>query len=298
MTNFTDKIKAVYQYTNNLSGGSLDVLRHTFKSFNDTRAAQAAAGMAYYAIFSLFPLLLALIAVGSFVLESDQVYENVVQFVAEAFPGSETLIEGNIQRVLSLRGPVGIAGVASLLWSGTGVFSVLAFNVNLAWPEAEPRNLLEKRLVAIGMVGGLVGLLILSLVSTAAINLLPQLEVPLWGGISIYETPLWTLLSTFISWLFTFLLFLNLYRWVPNTEVKWSGALGGALVATVAWELATSAFAWYLSSGFSQYELVYGSLGAVVALMLWIYLSSLITLFGAHLGAAIAQRAQRRPPSV
>jgi membrane protein len=64
------------------------------------------------------------------------------------------------------------------------------------------------------------------------------------------------------------------------------------LVATIGWELVKAAFAWYLSSGLARHHLVYGSLGAVVALMLWIYLSSLIILFGAHIGAAIGQRRQ------
>jgi membrane protein len=84
-------------------------------------------------------------------------------------------------------------------------------------------------------------------------------------------------------------MFLSLYRWVPNTKVGWSGPLVGAFLAAFAWEVAASVFAWYLGSGLVQYELIYGSLGTVVALMLWIYIGSLITLFGAHLGAAVEQ---------
>ena len=63
-------------------------------------------------------------------------------------------------------------------------------------------------------------------------------------------------------------------------------------MATLAGEIATNGFTWYLSSGIVQYELVYGSLGAIVALMLWIYIGALIILFGAHLGAAIARHAE------
>lgn len=144
-------------------------------------------------------------------------------------------------------------------------------------------------LVALGMVGTLSALLAFSLVSTTVLNLLPQLQVPLRGGVTIYETPLWGALSNFIPWLFTFLLFLALYFSVPNTEVKRRAAFWGALVAALAWEVAANGFTWYLRSALVRYELVYGSLGAVVALMLWIYWSSWNTLFGAHLSAAIAQ---------
>jgi membrane protein len=289
MTSFADKAKAIYRRANDLSGGSLDILRETFQRFNDARASEAAAGMAYYALFSLFPLLLALVAAGSFFLESERAYREVVDLVTQAIPVSRGLIERNIRRVLELRGTVGIVGLIGLLWSATGVFTILDNHINRAWPEAETRNFLEKRLVALGMVGVLAGLLVLSLFSTAVLNLLPRLQVPLWGGVSIYETSLWAIVSKLVPGLFISLMFLSLYRWVPNTEVKWSGAVWAALVAAFAWEATASAFTWYLSSGLARYELVYGSLGAVVALMFWIYISSLITLLGAYLSAAINQ---------
>ena len=292
MQNWKERGKAVYARLNTLSGGALDVLKDAVQHFGKVRATQAAASMAYYAVFSLFPLALGLIVVGSFVLESEQAQQEVIQFFTDAFPASQNLIEQNIEHVLDLRGPVGIIGLVSLLWSGSGVFSTLAYNVNLAWPEAEARNLLEKRLVALGMIGALVGLLLLSLVSTTVLNLLPRLEIPLGDGVSIYETPIWTLVSNLVPLLFTFLLFFSLYRWVPSIAVSGWEALWGALVAAIGWEIATRAFTWYLRSGTAQYELVYGSLGAVVALMFWVYLSSLVTFFGAHLCAAIARQAQ------
>lgn len=290
MKDFTDRVKAVYESANDLSGGALDILRDALQRFSDARGPEAAAGMAYYAGFSLFPLLLFLVAVGSFFLESEQVYQKVVEVVVEALPIARELIERNIQRVLELRGAVGVVGLIGLLWSSTGLFTSFAYNINRAWPEAEPRGFLERRLMALGMVGTLTGLLILSLLSTTVLNLLSQLRVPLWESASIYETPLWAVVSNLIPWLSTLLLFFGLYRGVPNTEVKWFEAFWGALIAASAWQVTTRAFAWYLSSGLARHELVYGSLGAVVALMFWIYLGSWIALFGAHLSAAIAQR--------
>jgi membrane protein len=283
------RVKGYYRWVNGKSGGALGILGHSIQSFNDARASQAAASTAYYAIFSLFPLLLAIVAGGSFVLESDQVYQAVIESVTQALPTSEELIKRNIDQVLKLRGPVGLIGLFSLLWSGTGIFAVLAYNVNQAWPEAGSRNLVEKRLVALGMVGALVILLTLSIASTAAFNLLPRLHVPLWGGVSVYDTRIWSIVSSAIPWLFTLLLFVNLYRWIPNIKVQWSHAFWGGLVATLGWEIATRAFTWYLTSGMARYQLVYGSLGTVVALMFWIYLISLTTLFGAHVSAAVAQ---------
>jgi len=289
MMNLTDRLEAAFRRADELSGGVLSILKDTIQRFGDARASQAAAGMAYYALFSLFPLLLFLVAAGSFVLESEQAYQQAVGLVTEAAPISQELIESNFQQVLRLRGPVGIVGLIGSLWSASGFFTTLAYQINRAWPEADSRHFLERRLVALGMVGSLAGLLALSLISSAVLDLLPRLQVPLWGGVSVYETPLWAVLSNVVPWLFTVFLFLGLYLWVPNTPVKGSAAFGSALVAAAAWEVASNAFAWYLGSGLARYKVVYGSLGAVVALMLWIYISSWIILFGAHLSAAMAQ---------
>jgi membrane protein len=292
------RAQALYRWANEHSGGLLTVLRRAFQSFNAARAAEAAASLAYYTLFSLFPLLLALIAAGSFFLEGEQVRREVVASVTQAIPISQELIESNVQRLLERRGTVGLVGLIGLLWSGTGVFTALARHINRACSESEPRNLLEQRLVALGIIGMLAVLLLLSLLSAPLLSLLSQLQL----GLPFYETRLWTILSDVLPWLriqplFTLLIFMALYRWVPNTAensaaVGWREAFGGALFVALAWEGAKRGFTWYLGSGLVRYRLVYGSLGAVVALMLWIYLSNWLALFGAHLSAAIALHTQ------
>jgi len=240
--------------------------------------------LAYYAFFSLFPLLLALIAGGSYFLNSQQVFQNVTQVVQKAIPISTQLITENLQQVLDIRGTVGIISLLTLLWSASGVFTNLAYSVNLAWPQASRRNFLEKRLVGLGMIAGLGGLLILSLALDWIINLAPFVSAT---SASIPGLSLWRFLSGLGSWLTIFLLFFVLYRWVPTTKVHWSATLWGALTASIVWKLATAGFTWYLKSGLGSYQLVYGSLGAIVALLFLIYIVSTITLFGAHLSAAI-----------
>jgi len=284
-----DKAIALYRRTDRSTGGILGILVDAGRRFTDVRAAQATASIAYYAVFSLFPLLLVLIAGGSFVLESEQVQEQVLDFATEVFPVAQPLIARNIQRVLELRGTVSIVALVGLLWSATGVLTVLAYNINRAWPQASPRNFVKSRLVALGMFVGLVVLLALSSIAGTVLDVLARFHVPLWGGRAMDGTPLWAVLSGVVLRLFAFLALVGLYRWVPNTTVRWREAFWGALVATLAGEIATKAFTWYLSSGFVQYELVYGSLATVVALMLWIYIGSLIVLFGAHLTAAVAR---------
>jgi membrane protein len=295
-TKITQQARTTFRRANKLSGGVLGIIRDAIEGFTQARGSEAAASMAYYTLFSLFPLLLALVAGGSYLLDRQQVFQQVVDLVSNAFPISQKLIEENLVQVLRLRGAVGLIGLAVAIWSASGVFAILTRNINRAWTDAEPRGFFRSRLVALGMVGSLAVLLVTSLLLSTALNVLSRSQVPLVNLQSLYGTPIWTALSDVVPWLFIFLLFLALYRWVPNEEVPWRAAFCAALVVALAWEIAANAFAWYVSSGLARYQIVYGSLGTVVALMFWIYLSSWIILFGAHLGAAVARHAERNEP--
>ncbi|MCP4538656.1 MAG: YihY/virulence factor BrkB family protein [Chloroflexi bacterium] len=288
------KSEAIYNLVNRLTGGISGIVYDAIRQFGNASAAESAASITFYAIFSLFPFLLALIVGGSFVLQSEQVQQQVLDIMAQAFPVAERLIERNIQGVLGRRGTVGFIALISLVWSATGVLMALARSINRAWPEAKLRNFVQDRLIALGMVTGLAVLLAISSISSTVFNILARFSVPVGGGVSMGEISWWTTLLTTVPRLFVFLALLGLYRWVPNAKVKWSEAFWGALVATPAGEIATNGFSWYISSGIVQYELVYGSLGTVVALMLWIYIGAVIALFGAHLTAAITRHRLRR----
>lgn len=276
--------KEFYQNIDQLSGNRLSILRNALRTFTEKQAAQASAGLAYYALFSIFPLLLVFIAAGSYFLDTTQVFQTVTQFVQQALPISKQAISQNLQEILQQRGTAGIASILTLLWSASGMFTSLAYNINLAWPHASRRNFLQNRLVGLWMIVGLIGLIIFSLTLSWIANRLPfthsdNNSASIMLGLR--------LISGLGSWLIIFLVFLTLYRWIPTLRVKWSATIWGALIASLAWKAATGGFAWYLDSSFGQYQLVYGSLGAIVAFLFLIYIISLITLFGAHLSAAI-----------
>lgn len=276
---------------NRLAGGIPGIIVDAFTRFGDARGSHAAAGVAYYAIFSLFPLVLALIAGGTFILnlEQEAAREQVLELLAEAIPVSRDLIARNIDKVMEARGPVGVIGLVGALWSGSGVFTVLSTNINRAWPDSKPRDFVRQRLIAFGMVATVAILLVASIIASTALDLLPEFGAPLLDY-STYDTFRWTIVADVVPWLVILLLFLGLYRWVPHAHVRWASAFWSALVAATFWELAARGFTFYVRSGLVQYELVYGSLGAVVALMFWAYLASWITIFCAHLGVAIAHR--------
>ncbi len=292
MKNPKEILESAYRRGNELSGGTLDILEAAVQGFNETNVSQAAASLAYYTMFSLFPLLLALVSIGGLIL-GENVSQKVVTPVTRFIPVSENLIRSNIEQVLAQRGTIGFIGLIGLLWSGMGVFTVLTQQINRAWTDANPRSFLQNRLVALGLVGVLAALLLLPFLTTPILDVLGQLDLPAWEKAAFYKALPWKLLSSVLPMLLTFLIFLGLYHWVPNTEVRWSDALWGATFVTLAWEGAKRGFTWYVSSSLVNYPLVYGSLSTVIALMLWIYISSWLALFGAHLSAAVASRGKR-----
>ena len=228
--------------------------------------------------------MLAFIAGGSYFLDDQQVYQSVIRSLQRALPITLDLIINNLREVLDARGAVGIISLLTFIWSASGFFTNLAYNINLAWPNAPRRSFLRRRLVGLGMIMGLLGLLILSLLLDWITGLIPILNLEKGSSPSLI---LWTLLSNLGSWLTIFLLFLALYRWVPVASVHWSATIWGALASSILWRIAAAGFGWYLQSGLGRYQLVYGSLGAIVAFLFLIYILSLIMLLGAHLSSAI-----------
>jgi len=294
MENFKAKAAAGYKKANDYSFGIPEILVSAGLRFIEVRAAQASAAIAYYALFSIFPLLLFLLAIASSVLHSPQVQNQIIKYVQEFLPGFEELVQSNIDQALDLRGTIGLVGMIGLFWAALAVFSVVTNNVSLAWRGAELRNYLQLRLMAVAMVGSLVVLMLLASLFASATEILSDFRVPVFGSVSIHDSLLWQLASRYIPKLLIFVSFLLLYWWSPNTGVKWREAALGAVVATIGFELAKTGFQWYLSSRFARQALVYGSLGTVIALMLWIYVTAMVLLLGAHISAAIGYRREAK----
>jgi len=294
--NLKIQLKAIYHQADRLSRGVVGIVVQAGQTFVQANAAEAAASIAYYALFSLFPMMLFLVTLTSSILQSDQVVQQVLKFTAATLPTAQELVKQNIDEVLTRRGSMSVVAVIGLLWAATSVFNILTRNINKAWRCAKPRNFLYGRLTGLIIVGILAGLLALSLLATTLFRLLPWLEArgPLWGDVPLYETSSWHTAARLVPWFFIFVMCVGLYRWTPKTRVGWVEALIGALVAATAGEMTKSVFTWYLGSGLVKYDLIYGSLGTLVALMLSIYVSSLIILFGAHLSAAISHYRQTK----
>ncbi|HEY60957.1 MAG TPA: YihY/virulence factor BrkB family protein [Anaerolineae bacterium] len=293
LTTVEKPLRIVYEWLNERTHGAVRIFRIALKRFSDSNAAQASAGMAFYAFFSISPLLLFLIIGASFWLENEVAYSYVMSLIVRLLPTAQLLIEANIKQVLELRGTVGLIGLVGFLWSSLGFFSILTRNINRAQPGYTKRNFLEDRALAFGMVGILTILFGISFLSNTITSFIPKINLFYWGKVPLHETVLWRYIIRSIPFLTTLFMLYMLYRFGPKNKLGWLGAFIAAAIAAVAWQIATKVFTWLLEEGILKYELVYGSLGTIVALMFWIYLISTIALFGAHLSVVINEKLGR-----
>jgi YihY family inner membrane protein len=279
-------LKKYYKQVDHFSGGVLGIFVNTFKQFSQQRGSEAAASLAYYAFFSIFPMLLVFIVIGSFFVDRYIVQGHLVTMLQGVIPGVESVIIENIDRVLRLRGAVTFVAILSLIWSATSVFNILAKNINRAFPQAVVPNFIKGRFMGFLMFISLGMLLLLSIASTTLSGLIPVINIPL-DGRALHETFLWKIGAFLVPIVINLLMFWSLYYWVPRVRVSRKASLTSAMIIGLAWELLNNLFTWYLSSGLSRYRLVYGSLGTIVALLFWIYLTATLALLGAHLTASI-----------
>jgi len=286
--------KPLYLAVNRRTGGALDVLAEATRSYARANAPEAAAAMTFYAVFSLFPLLAIVVTLSSLVIGEDRIANFLLTIFTPIFPASQVLITQNIERFITQRGAFTLLGGVSLIWAASGVFVILTHNINRAWENARVRNFLQRRLMALSLVGGILALMALSLVISTIFAVFTTVRPAFLERWLNWTSPIVPLLSDLLPFVVTYLIFLFVYRFVPAAPVRLSDTLWGALLVTVGWEVTSSAFTWYVGSGLAQYDILYGSIAALAILMLWLYINNILILLGAHLSAAVSKRRIRK----
>jgi membrane protein len=270
--------------------GGFSLLVETGRRFGKVRASEAAASLAFYSVFSIIPLLALLVVAVSLFVPRDQIVSRLDLLLSPVFPSSFTFISASLQRLIRLRSAFGMASVVGLIWSASNVFAILVNHISLAWEHARQRSYLQNRLFALGLTGALIGLLAILGLLAGMFGFLLQLRLPILGDQLLTQTSVWNGLLTIVPAVVIFCLYLTIYTWVPNTRVSLRDTGWAALAAALGWSAVTVLFGAYLKLGFGPSHFLYGSLSTIVMLMLWVYINSLILLFGAHLSAMIERR--------
>lgn len=254
-----------------------------FRRFLEIDGTARGAAFAYYAFFSLFPLIVLFVTIGSMFLERDVAIETVIGY-AEHYvplePEMERSIFDTIQGVVAARGQVGLIASIVLIWGSLQFFRALVRGTNRAW-QTEMHNWWQMPLKNLMLLLVLGSALILGMLAPAAARLAQEWLPPLRGVVQ------W-LTNTALATVPTLLLFYGLvffYRLAPRRPTRFSQVWPAALGMAVLLRGVESLFLFYLRS-FADFNVVYGTFGSIMALLLWIYLSGCLVVFGACVTAA------------
>jgi membrane protein len=249
----------------------------TVQELGEDDASHKAAGIAYYAVLSLFPLLLGLIAILGLFLPSEQVQEELFDFFARNLPGAIDVLEQNIESVIKFRGAIGAVSLVLLLWSASSMFGAINRTINRVWDIHKDRPFYIRKLRDLSMAMGTGLLFVLSMGATSIFSILSNLDSPFAATASDIGARL-------LAFLFSIGIFMVLYKFIPNTKTYWGYIWPGAILAGILFEIAKTVFVFYLDH-FASYESVYGNVASMIILLFWIYVSAFIMILGAEFSA-------------
>jgi membrane protein len=271
------------------------MLKRTASEFRDDNLTDWAAALTYYGLLSLFPGLIALISIVGLVGDPNGATEAITEIVTAIGPQSAAqTFAGPIESVASDRGTAGTAfvfGLAVALWSASGYVGafIRASNVIYETREGRPFWKLRPLQIAVTLIMVLLGvMLVIGLVLTGPV--VDAVAEPL--GIDSTAVAVWNV-AKWPAMAAIFVLMVSvLYYASPNAKIRgFRWVTPGSVVAIVVWAIASAAFALYVAN-FGSYDKVYGTLGGLVALLVWLWISNLAILFGHELNAELERGAE------
>jgi membrane protein len=272
--------------------GWKDIFWRTYTEMQSDRLLSIAGGVAFFVLLAIFPAITALVSAYGLFFNASTITNNL-SLLSDIVPGNVlSIVHEQAQRIAGNSGralSVGIiVGILVSLWSAMSGVKAMIDALNVIYEQQEGRNFFKLSLVA--LVFTLAGFAAF-LLAIAAVIVLPLVLAPIGLG-SAAGT-----LTRFGRWPFLLLVLLIglsiLYRYGPDRRAaRWQWVSVGSVFAAVTWIVASYLFSWYLAS-FANYNATYGSLGAVIGLMMWLWISTIVVLLGAELNAEIEHQTAR-----
>lgn len=283
-----------------------EIARSTWQSLIDDRIFGHAAELGFYFLFSLFPVLICAASILGFVLRSaHQVYDKLLSYLAVVVPASAfqmVLTTFNQTTAHASTGKITF-GLVAALWSASMGISAAQDTMNVVYKLNDRRSYLKARVQAIGLTVLLMVTISLSLTCMFGCDFVATWADGLFGTalatvVSVVARIAgWGLAAAFIA-----LSFALIYHWAPDMRARrWHWLTPGSALGMAGWLLASLGFRLYLHF-FNSYAVTYGSLGAVMILLMWFYITGLMLLVGAEINseieaAAVEARISPAPPS-
>lgn len=272
--------------------GWWEVLKRTARKISDNRLVTEAAGITFYTLLSLFPGLGALVSLYGLVADPATIGDHL-SMLAGLIPAGGMDIVTTQLRTLTSHGSAGLSfglalGLLTSLWSANQSMKALADALNVVNEEEEKRGFLLRTAITLAFTLGVILFAILALAAVVAV----PIAIAFIGLGAMAETLLqwlrWPLLLGVIA-----LLLALIYRYLPSREdAKWRWVTWGSSIAAITWVVASLGFSWYVAN-FGNYDETYGTLGAAIGFMTWIWLSATVVLAGAQLNAELEMQTAR-----
>jgi len=281
----------------NFFGNAFDLPKQTFNEWLQDKAPQLGAALAYYTVFSLAPLILVLLAIAGVIFCDDPrgAWDRITQQMSYFLDQSAVQVVQNIAQKASQPGKSTIAtiiGVALAIFGASGVFGQLQDALNTIWGvKAKPGGgiwaFLRARFLSFAMVAGVCFLLLVSLAIEALLKGFSHyIQSALPGGMVIALT-----VYLIFDFAVVVLLFAMIFKFLPDVEIQWRDVWIGAVLTAILFGIGKWLLGFYLGSGAAGSA--YGAAGSLITLLLWVYYSSQILLFGAEFTQVYAARAGR-----
>ena len=273
--------------------GWKDVALRTWRESSKDNVGLVAAGVAFYGFLAIVPLLGAIVLTYGLVASPQTVAEHL-QALTRTLPADAARLVGEqlmnvVQTSGGKKGLGLIAALAIALWGARNAMGSIITALNIAYEEEEKRGFIKVTLISLAMTVAAVLVALLAVAVTTVLGALEHL-LPALGQAGLV---LWKGLSLILLAIAGAAAVATLYRYGPSREkAKWTWITPGSAFATIAWLLLTLGFGFY-ASNFGNYNATYGSLGAVVVLLTWLYLSSYVLLFGAELNSELEHQTAR-----
>lgn len=272
--------------------GWKDILYRLKNEVSEDRIGTIAAGTAFFILLALFPALAALVSLYGLIADPIAIGEHLADMRGYVPAGMIELIENELQRLLSNRTSTlslsFAGGILLALWSANSGMRALFDALNVAYDETEKRGFFKLLLISLSFTLGAIFFFILVLNVVIGIPLIVKfLRLGVLGEMLITILPAILMFGVALFGLAV------LYRYGPSrATAKWAWITPGSLVAAVVWLIFSVLFSWYLSR-WTDYSTTYGSLGTIIGVMMWIYLSLWVVLVGAELNAEIEHQTAR-----
>lgn len=266
--------------------GTREVIVAVYDEVQRTRVFNVAAGLSYYFLLSLFPLLILLATLLGY-LPIPNLFNGILEFAARFVPRDAMgLVQKILQSILTpSRGGLLSFGIIGTLWTASSGFSAMIDALDIAYDARTSRAMVKQRLLAVGLMFITGGLMVLAMVFTLMGNRAGHFFAKILHLSYAFELS-WPFLRWGIIGACIVLSLELLYFYGPNVKQRFKHSVPGALVATVLWILISAAVNVYVSH-FANYNKTYGAIGAVIALMFWLYVSSIAILIGAELNSEL-----------